>query len=83
MAKGCGAERQVKEVADHDVEEDTEVIGIEIFVCGWSGEEKVEEFENQELKRGFALAVEEEYDVLTKGFESVPVEREGVYYLIR
>ena len=32
MAEGSGGEGQVEEVADHDVDEDAEVVGVEVFV---------------------------------------------------
>ena len=48
---------QVEKVAEDDVEEDVEVVGIEVLVGGRGGEEEVEEFEDEELEGGFAFAV--------------------------
>ena len=69
VAQSGGGEGQVEQVADHDVHQDAEVVGVEVFVGGLGGEEEVEEFENQELERGLAFAVEEEDDVFAKGLE--------------
>ena len=69
VAQGGGGEGEVEQVADHDVDEDAQVVGVEVFVGGLGGEEEVEEFENQELQGGFAFAVQEEDDVFAEGFE--------------
>ena len=58
VAEGDGGRGQVEKVAQDDVEEDVEIVGIEVFVGGRGGEEEVEEFEDEELERGFAFAVE-------------------------
>jgi len=39
--------REIEEVADHDVNEDAQVIGVKVFVCGARGEEEVQEFEDE------------------------------------
>ena len=49
MSKRGGGGGQVEEVAEDDVEEDVQVVGVEVFVGGWGGEEEVEEFEDEEL----------------------------------
>jgi len=67
VAERVGGEREIKEVADHDVDEDAQVIGVEVFVCARRGEEEVQEFEDEELQGGFTFSVEHENDVLTKG----------------
>lgn len=54
-----------------------EVIGVEVFVRRWGGEEEVEEFEDEELEGGLAFAVEEEDDVFAKGFVGGAVGGEG------
>ena len=54
MAEGSGGEGQVEEVADHDVDEDAQVVGVEVFVGRRGGEEEVEELEDEELEGGFA-----------------------------
>ena len=48
---------QIEEVTEDDVEEDMEIVGVEVFVCGRGGEEEVEEFEDEELEGGFAFTV--------------------------
>lgn len=47
MAQGNGVGGQVEQVADNDVDENAQVVGVEIFESGRSGEEEVEEFEDQ------------------------------------
>ena len=37
---------QVEQVADHDVHEDVDVVGVEVFVGRLRREEEVEEFED-------------------------------------
>ena len=54
VAEGGGGEGQVEEVADHDVDEDAEVVGVEVLVGWGGGEEEVEELEDEELEGGFA-----------------------------
>lgn len=54
MAEGSGGEGQIEEVADHDVDEDAQVVGVEVFVGRGGGEEEVEELEDEELEGGFA-----------------------------
>ena len=39
MAEGGGGNGQVEQIADDDVNEDAQVIGVEVLVCGWGGEE--------------------------------------------
>ena len=46
MSEWHGGRWEVEEIAEDDVEEDVEVIGVEIFVRGGGCEEKVEELEN-------------------------------------
>ena len=45
---------QIKKIADHDVNENTQIVGIEVLVGGASGEKEIQKFEDEELKRGFA-----------------------------
>ena len=54
VAEGSGGEGQIEEVADHDVDEDAQVVGVEVFVGRGGGEEEVEELEDEELEGGFA-----------------------------
>ena len=49
VAEGGGGYGEVEEVADHDIDEDAEVVGVEVFVGGGCGEEEVEDFEDEEL----------------------------------
>ena len=46
MAERGGREWKVEEVANHDVDKDTEVVSVEVFVGWGGGEEEVEEFKN-------------------------------------
>lgn len=46
--------REIEEVADHDVNENAQVVGIEVFVGRASGEKEIQKLENEELKRCFA-----------------------------
>lgn len=39
VAQGSGLIREVEEVADHDVDKDAEVVGIEVFISCGGGEE--------------------------------------------
>lgn len=56
MAQGKvlgGLGGQVEQVTDNDVDENAEVVGVEIFDRGSSGEEKEKELENQLLDGRF------------------------------
>ena len=53
MAKGNGVGGQVKQVTDNDVDENAKVVGVEIFKSGRSGEEEIEELEDQQLEGSF------------------------------
>ena len=55
---------QVEEVTDYDVQENSQVVGVEVFVCCSCGEEEVEELKDKELEGCFCLAIEEQDDVL-------------------
>jgi len=57
VAQGGGGEGQVEQVADDDVEQDAQVVGVEVFVGGGRGEEEVEELEDEQLEGGLGLAV--------------------------
>ena len=50
VAQGGGGEGQVEQVADHDVDENAQVVGVEVLVGGRGGEEEVEELEDEELE---------------------------------
>lgn len=54
VAEGGGGEGQVEQVADHDVDEHAQVVGVEVLVRGRGGEEEVEELEDKELEGCFA-----------------------------
>lgn len=54
MAQGSGVGGQVEQVTDDDVNENPEVIGVEVLESRRVGEEKVEEFKNQQLEGCFA-----------------------------
>lgn len=49
VAQRGGGEGQVEQVADDDVEEDAQVVGVEVFVGGGRGEEEVQQLEDEEL----------------------------------
>lgn len=49
MAECSRGEREVEQIADHDIDEDAEVVGVEVFVGAGGGEEEVEEFKDEEL----------------------------------
>ncbi len=49
VAQGGGGEGQVEEVADDNVEEDAQVVGVEVFVGRGRGEEEVQQLEDEEL----------------------------------
>ena len=83
MAEGGRAEGQVEEVADHDIDENTEVVCVKVFVCGWGGKEEVQELKDQELKRSLTLTVEKEDYVLAECLEGVAMRGESVYHLVR
>jgi len=55
---------EVEEVADYDVQEDSQVVGVKVFVCCSCGEEEVEELKDEELEGCFCLTIEEQDDVL-------------------
>ena len=59
VPKCGGGEGQVKKIADHDVDEDSEVVSIEVFVGGWCGKEKVEELEDEKLKGGLVCSFDQ------------------------
>lgn len=46
MPKGDGGEGKVEKVANHDVHEDPQIVGVEVFVGGGSGEKEVEELQD-------------------------------------
>lgn len=50
-------ERQIEEIADHDVDQNAKVVGVEILVGGRGREEEVQKFKDQELEGGFACGV--------------------------
>ena len=50
-----------------------EVVGIEVLVRWRCSEEQIEKFENEQLKGGFALSVQEKDDILAEGFVSGPL----------
>ena len=54
MPEGRGGKGEIEEIADHDIDEDTEIVGVKVFVCWRGGEEEVEEFEDQQLESRFA-----------------------------
>lgn len=78
MAQRVGGEREVEEVADHDIDEDAQVVGVEVFICAWGCEEEVEEFEDKELQGCFAFSVEHEDDVLPKGLVRRAMQRKNL-----
>lgn len=45
---------EIEEVADHDVDENAQVVGIEVLIGGASGEKEIQQFEDEELKRRLA-----------------------------
>ena len=47
-----------------------EVVGVEVLVSRRCSKEKVEKFENEQLERSFALAVQKEDYVLAECFVS-------------
>lgn len=59
VTEGGGGVREIEQIADHDVDEDAQVIGIEVFICEWGGEEEVEELEDEELEGCFACKGQE------------------------
>lgn len=58
VGRECGGGGEVEEVAEEDVGEDVEVVCVEIFVSRRGGEEKVKNFEDEELEGCFAWYVE-------------------------
>lgn len=50
-----------------------EVVSVEVLVGRRCGEEQIEKLENEQLKRGFALSVQEEDNILAEGFISGPL----------
>lgn len=77
VAQGGGGQRQVEQVAGDDVEEDAQVVGVEVLVRGRGGEEEVEQLEDQQLQRGFALPVQQQDDVLAEGLVARAVRGQG------
>ena len=57
---------QVEEVPYDDIQENSQIVGIEIFVCSWCCEDKVEKLENEQLEGGFCFAVEKKNYVLSE-----------------
>lgn len=53
MTQGSGIGGQVEQVTDNDVDENTKIVGVEVFESGGVGEEEVEEFEDLQLKGCF------------------------------
>jgi hypothetical protein len=49
VSEGAGFFGEIEEVADENVDEDTEVIGIEVFVGGGGGEKEVQELKGEKL----------------------------------
>lgn len=39
-----GGKGEVEKIADHDVDEDAEIVGVKVFVGRGSGKEEIEEF---------------------------------------
>jgi hypothetical protein len=58
---------QVQQIAQDDVEQDVEVVGVEVLGGGGSVEDEVEQLEDVELLDGLAFAVEQEDEVFAKG----------------
>ena len=56
-----------------------EVVCIEVLVRRRCGEEEIEELENEQLEGSFALSVQEENDILAKGFVSGPLSGEDLH----
>lgn len=54
MSQRGGFLGEVEEVADHDVDENAQVVGVKIFVGRGSGKKEIQQFEDEELKRCFA-----------------------------
>lgn len=53
MTQGSGVGGQVEQVTDNDVDENTQIVGVEVFVSWGVGEEEVEEFEDLQLEGCF------------------------------
>ena len=60
-----------------------QIIGVEVFVRWGAGKQEVEQFQNQKLKRGLALTIEEKDDVLSKGLETWAVGRQDTDDFVR
>lgn len=82
MPQRDGRKGKIEEIPNHDVDEDAEVVGIEIFVRERGGEEEVEELEDEELEGGLAFAVQEQDDVFAEGFVAGAVRGEGFYHFV-
>lgn len=67
VAQCGGGEGQVEQVADDDVEEDAQIVGVEVFVGRGCGEEEVQQLEDEELEGGLGFPVEEEDEVFAEG----------------
>lgn len=53
MPQGSRFVREVEEIADHDVDEDTEIVGVKVFIGCRCGEEEEEKLKDEELEAGF------------------------------
>lgn len=56
-----------------------EVVSVEVLVRRRCSEEEIEKFENEQLEGSFALSIQEEDDVLAKGFVSGPLSGEDLH----
>lgn len=58
---------QIQKVANDDIDQHVQVVGVEIFKGCWRGKEEIEKLQKQQLGSKRILSIEKKNEVLSKG----------------
>lgn len=58
MSQGDELVREVEQIAYYNIEKNSQVVRVKVFVCCLCSEDQVEEFENEELEGGLGFTIQ-------------------------